>query len=138
MPEFSTVISNQLLRSSRPGYSGGGRLPVKQSVVDEWIGRAHGAGVRSIFCLLSEEHLCLYPPPGLLASYQEAGFTVAHLPTLDHQSPILSAQQLGQIATTYQRLPKPVLIHCSAGLGRTGLAVDYILREQEARPQIRP
>lgn len=138
MPEFSTVIPGQLLRGSRPGYSGGARVPVTQAVVDQWIARARAAGVHSILCLLSDEHLCLYPAPGLLASYREAGFTVMHLPTLDHQQPVLNSRQLTHIATTYRRLPKPVLIHCSAGLGRTGLAVDHIIREQEASPQVHP
>jgi len=127
----TTVIPEKLLRSSRPGYGDGRRDSVRHETVQRWIDQVRAAGVASVICLLSEEHLCLYPDGALLRFYEMAGFKVCHIPTVDHSLPPLSQSQLNKILAAYRALPKPVLIHCSAGLGRTGVAVEFI-REQEA------
>lgn len=132
---MSTVIPEKLLKSSRPGYRDGRKDPVRHEAVQLWIDQARAAGVASIICLLSEEHLCLYPDGALLRFYEMAGFKVCHIPTIDHRMPPLSQSQLDRILAAYRALPKPVLIHCSAGLGRTGVAVEFI-REQETLPRI--
>jgi protein-tyrosine phosphatase len=127
----TTVISEKLLKSSRPGYCDGRKDPVRHEAVQRWIDQARAAGIASIICLLSDEHLCLYHDGPLLDLYQKAGFRICHIPTIDHRMPPLSQSQLDRILAAYRALPKPVLIHCSAGLGRTGVAVEFI-REQEA------
>lgn len=125
-PFMSPVIPSQLYRTSRPGYSGGGRIPVTIGQVNLWVESAHALGIASIICLLSEEHLCLYPAPGLVAAYRAAGFQVRHIPAIDHSNPPLTTGQLAAVLSAWRELPKPVLIHCSAGLGRTGVAVAHI------------
>lgn len=127
---MTAVIPDKLLKSSRPGYRDGRRDPVGHETVQRWIGQVQAAGVASIICLLSDEHLCLYPDGALLRFYEVARFKVCHIPTIDHRQPPLSQSQLNQILAAYRTLPRPVLIHCSAGLGRTGVAVEFI-REQE-------
>lgn len=121
------VVPNQLYRSSRPGYSGGGRIPVGMGEVQRWIEAAQANGVASIICLLDEEHLCLYPDNDLPGIYRTAGFEVRHIPATDHRRPPLAGDQLAAVLQAYRDLPKPVLIHCSAGVDRTGAAVSYIL-----------
>ncbi len=124
------VAPGALARSSRPGYLSGARDPVGKSVVDGWIETAQVHGIRSIVCLLADEHLRLYASLGedLPSYYRRHGFEVVHLPVLDYQQPPLDDATLARIADAYAVLPKAVLVHCSAGIDRTGAAIEYLQR----------
>lgn len=123
------AIREELARSSRPGY------PSHAASVDEvdaWTAEARDFGIRTIICLLAPTQLAFYDgvPGGLLNYYRAKGFVVVHLPTTDKpgdQSP-LSREELDSIAGAYRQAAKPALIHCSAGIDRTGAAVVYICK----------
>jgi protein-tyrosine phosphatase len=124
------VIAGRLARSARPGYAPGGDKLVDRAIVDAWIVDVRAQGVRSIICLLADEHLRLYVDLGtnLPSYYRRQGFTVAHIPAPDHRRPPLDAEALERIAQAYEALPEPVLVHCSAGIDRTGAAIAHLER----------
>ena len=125
-PEW--VKKDVLAKSSRPGYPKRGDIGVRE--VDDWIEEVKSMGIRSIICFLSDDQLPFYfgLPSGLIQYYRDAGFDVAHIPEEDYKTPPLSEEGVREAVTSFERLQKPVLVHCSAGLARTGMAIDAILQ----------
>ena len=123
-PEW--VLPELLAKSPRPGYPG--REGTSKEVVDEWIENVRAMEVRSIICFLSDHQLAFYSdlPSGLIQYYRDAGFAVAHVPEEDYRLPPLSDISLGLVVSAFEDLEKPVLVHCSAGIARTGMAVAAI------------
>ena len=132
------IVDGALAISPRPGYQPGAEYLVPRPVIDAWVNDMREAGIASIICLLAGDQLPLYNralPEGLVQHYAGCGFAVAHIPAADGQPEPFTAEQLDAAWSAYSRLPKPVLVHCSAGFDRTGRVVEHILRRMGRGPR---
>jgi len=137
------VIPNKLACSQRPlRYHPrfGDRSPLPPEAKPEvlwWVDRVKALGIRSIICLLEHDQLDRYyvrgglnlHPNGLLGYYRERGFDVRHFPMTDYQRP--AGTLMDQVLQEFDRLPKPVLIHCSAAIDRTTPVAAFIAARRD-------
>lgn len=136
----STLACSQRPLRDHPRFGGRSPLPpeAKPEVVS-WIDRIKALGIRSIICLLEPDQLDRYyvrgglnlHPNGLLGYYKERGFDVSHFPMTDYERP--ADTLMGRVLQEFDRLPKPVLVQCSAAIDRTTPVAVFIAAHRDPK-----
>jgi len=96
--------------------------------IESDIRRMINLGVETVVVLLEKEELFEYPV-NLLKEYREAGLGVIHFPIEDYWVPedLDKFDELLKKISSSITFKKNILIHCRAGMGRTGLVVAALL-----------
>ena len=121
------VVEGVLARSSRPAYWDDPTL----ELVSKWLDQALQMRIKTIICLLSDSEIQEYYRSrgiDLLQEYRLRDLEVLHLPAADHQTPPLNAKQIAELDRLFSQAQRPILVHCSAGIDRTGTAIDHLRR----------
>ena len=142
------LLNGNLACSQRPlrdhPIFGGRRHPLPpkaKPVVIEWVDRVQSLGVPSIISLLEDgQHEKYYMrggldlhPQGLYGYYGSRGFDYCVIPIVDSPKSLRSNQGRvleRKVLAAFDRMPKPVLLHCSAGIDRTSPVAAYIVSKR--------
>ncbi|NIV97047.1 hypothetical protein GWN42_30740 [candidate division KSB1 bacterium] len=130
---------NRILKTSRPGYPlGTNGHYVSHELVLEAVATWKKKNVTDIVCLLTDGEQLLYYGFDLADFYKSQGFHVHYYPVPDHK--IMRRELALQMAENVEKRlkwkpkagatkakPKRILFHCSAGIGRTNMAVACLL-----------
>ena len=117
----ASLLDDIVYGAARPGY---GSQRVDDDEVTAWIDHMRANGVSRVLCLLDDQQLAYYASP-LVARYRHAFDAVHHLPIEDYGLPDMAMLD-ATIASLRDAEAKGrrVVVHCSAGMGRTGIVLS--------------
>jgi len=147
------IIPGQLAVAYRPLrhhpiFGGSGRSLSEESASEVicWVKRIVDQGFRGLICLMHAKEVAHYArldlgAPDIIAFYRAKGLEVCHLPWDDpahrpaHERASFE-EELARIRVQalecFDGLPKPVLLHCSAGIDRSSPVCAYIHQQRAA------
>lgn len=117
------IVSLDVYRSSRPGYP---RLNVARHTLDKAVNELRQYGISTVVCLLTDGESFKYYGLDLARFYRRnAKFNVHRFPIPDFGVPRTSFMlDMCREIDKHQKKLDRVLLHCSAGIGRTGMALN--------------
>ena len=124
------VIKGELAYAQRPG-SGLSIVPGK--TVDRWLEQVRQLRFKSLIVMLSGDEMASYYPhlgQPLIDYYKDAGFEARSVATQDRDGIVSLPVLRKRVQAAFKALPKPVLIHCNAGLERSQFAIRAVLQMQ--------
>ena len=128
----------------------GRNLPAEAaSAVLAWVRCVRHLGIRSVICLMHPQEFKHYARldlgvKDLLDLYRTEGLVVRHIPWEDpaHRSAVERSSYQEELARVrvetldaFDALPKPILLHCSAGMDRSSPVAAYIWHERVGNSQ---
>jgi protein-tyrosine phosphatase len=111
-----------LYRSPRPGYP---QHIVPRSILDTAKDVLTKNKITVVVCLLTDGESYKYYDTDLVCFYKDLGLTVCRYPVPDFGTPRVSFMlELSEEIRVHLKSKRRVLVHCSAGQGRTSLALN--------------
>ena len=88
----------------------------------------HERGINHIIVLLTKKEMGFYDHGSLLSMYESHGFSTIHYPVADFGIP-KSLESFAELQSQLVQITEtnPILIHCRAGGGRTGLVIAGLI-----------
>jgi len=123
-----------LFMASRPGYLG---FPsTGRQSCDQFIREMQSREIRLVVVLLTTAEMEQFYGFDLCGSYRLGGIEPLHYPIEDGYAPEDVRSFHGLVKTINRRLAREtVLVHCNAGLGRTGTVAAGLLVLAGSRPE---
>lgn len=113
----------------RRGEDGSGQLWLRELSADVQHIKTWGAS--TVLTLISEPEMARLGVPDLPQAVKEAGLRWAHVPIPDFEPPNLQSMQAWELEIPHvmSKLARgeKVVVHCAAGLGRTGTVAASLL-----------
>jgi len=139
IPGFLACAHRPLRHDPLYGGSGNNLGPAAATLVREWAKDIRGSGVKSLLSLMHDRDLRCYDSLDLggldlLEFYQQQGFDVAHIPWEDPhhkkstpgEKRAMLVQVRREALVAYERMAKPVVVQCSAGIDRSSPVAAFI------------
>lgn len=137
--DFIPLFGNKLYMASRHNYLAATkkmRLLYDEEMLQEYLDDIRDNKIKLIVVLLPMDDIRRMYDYNILDVYKENDLDVIHFPIEDYDTPFLDKRFISFIRSITVTLKRSnILIHCSAGHGRTGLVAACVLAYLNIEPK---